>query len=182
MNTKVAYIIAEGKFDAELIKQLLPDLTDQFQSIGVLTAPNYSSALSIAQSVLLQTKRPALLIIDADTTDEIRIREKRTFIEQYVRINGMTCDVAFAVPVLEVLFFADKSALETALGKSISDDVWALARLSPKQGIELLVGKSREIAVAQLLENKPLRQKIAQTPLVSEINTFIQAALQPVSV
>jgi 5S rRNA maturation endonuclease (ribonuclease M5) len=178
MNTKVAYIIAEGKFDAELIKQLL---SDQSPNIGVLAAPNYSSALSIAESVLLQTKRPVLLIIDSDTTDEIRIREKRTFIEQYVRINGMTCQVAFAVPALEVLFFADKSAFEEALGKSISDDVWTLARLSPKQGIELLVGKSREIAVGQLLENKSLRQKIAQTPLVKEINTFIQEALQPVS-
>lgn len=105
MSVKTAYIITEGKFDAAFIKQLLPDLTEQPEKIDILAAPGYSSALSIAESVLVQTQRPVLLVIDADTTDEIRIREKRTFIEQYVRINGMTCRVAFAVPALEVLFF-----------------------------------------------------------------------------
>lgn len=182
MSTKAAYIITEGKFDAEFIKWILPDLTERPETIDILAAPGYSSALSIAESVLVQTHRPVLLVIDADTTDELRIREKRTFIEQYVRVNGMTCQVAFAVPMLEVLFFADKGALESALGKRIADDVWTLAKLSPKTGIELLTGKSRELARRQLLDNDQLRQKIEQAPLINEIRDFIQVAQQPVSV
>lgn len=182
MNTEAAYIITEGKLDAELIKAILPGLTENPEKIAILAAPGYSAALSIAESVLIQTQRPVLLVIDADTIDELRIREKKTFIQQYVRINGMTCQVAFAVPSLEILFFADKSVLENALEKTIPDDVWTLARLSPKQALELLTGKPTEMVIRQLLANDKVRQKMGQTPLANEINVFIQAAQQPVSV
>ena len=179
MNSKAAYIITEGKFDSDLIKRLLPDLTDHPENIGVLTAHGYSSALSIVQSVLLETQRPVLLIVDAD---KMRIREKKAFIEQYVKINGLTCQIIVAEPELEILFFANKDVLERALQKPISDEVWTLAELSPRRGIELLTGQSRELASRQLLENEGVRQRIEQTSLVNEIRSFIQAAQQPVSV
>ncbi len=181
MSLKSAYIITEGKFDAELVKGLLPDLTGQPDEIDVLAAPGYSAALSIAESVLFQTQRPALLLVDADTDDEMRIREKKTFIEQYVRVNGMTCQVILAVPTMEVVFFADKSVMEVAIGKSIEDDLWTLAKLSPKKGLELLTGKSREQAAKQLMGNDLVRRQMAQTPLMNEVSSFVQQVKQPVS-
>lgn len=182
MNGKAAYIITEGKLDTELIKRLLPDLTRHPETIGVLTAHGYSSALSIAQSVLLETQRPVLLLADAETTDELRIREKKAFIEQYVKINGLTCQVVLAEPTLEIVFFADKSAFEEVIHKPINDEVWTLAKLSPKQGIELLTEKKRELVTRYLLENSSFRKAVERTPLLNEIKLFIQAAQQPVAI
>ncbi len=169
------YIITEGEFDSALLSQILPDITEQPQSVSVIAASGYSSALAIARSVLLQTGQPALLLIDADTNDPSRIKEKRDFIEEYVRINGLSCKVILAVPELEILFFDNKGALENALQKTISDEFWQLAQSAPRRALEELAG-DRQKAANRLLNNPQFRDQIEQTPIINEIRSFLQAA------
>lgn len=169
------YIITEGEFDSALLKQILPDITTHNQAVGVIAARGYSSALAIARSVLLQTGQPALLLIDADTNDLSRIKEKQSFIEDYVRINGLSCKVILAVPELEILFFDNKGALEDVLQKEISEDYWNLALLSPRKALEELTGDSRE-AANRLLSDRRFKDQVERTPIINEIKSFLLAA------
>lgn len=169
------YIITEGEFDSALLNQILPDITERPKSVSIIAARGYSSALAIARSVLLQTGQPALLLMDADTNDPSRVKEKQSFIEEYVKINGLSCKVILAVPELEILFFDNKGALENALQLTISDDYWHLAQLAPKRALEELAGDPRE-AANRLLSDRQFRSQIEQTPIINEIRSFLQAA------
>lgn len=175
MNT--AYIVTEGQLDSALISQLLPDLTDKPESVKVITGQGYSSALALAQSVLFQTGQPALLLVDADTNDLRRVKEKQEFIEEYIKVGTASkFKVLLAVPTLEAIFFEDKTrdALESVIGKSISDEVWELAKLSPKQALSIITGRP-DTSFAQLLTNETLRQRVEDTSLIKEIRHFIGA-------
>jgi hypothetical protein len=171
-----AYIITEGPTDTAYLKTFFPDTAGKSESITFLTSFGYSSALSMAQSVPVKTDKPALLILDADTNNPIRVEEKRDFVEQYVHTtNPDQVKVLLAVPSLEIIFFANKSALELALNKTISDDVWELAKFSPAQALTLLTGKQKNQFI-DLLSNELLRQQIAQTPLIQQIKQFVAAS------
>jgi hypothetical protein len=172
----LANIITEGENDATMLRQLLPDLTSTPDAFRIIVGGGYSSALAAAHTILTTTNKPALLVIDADTTDSRMAYERKRFVEEYV--NGTAhaiCTVIVAIPTLEVLFFADKATLEEALGKKISDDLWELAQLSPKKALDLITG-DYQITFRKLLVNKNIRLSIGKTPIMNEIRTFLQAA------
>lgn len=175
MNYK-AVIVTEGAFDAQLVQSLLPDLIERPDEVRVLSGSGYSSALATTHTVLYQTSKPTLLLLDADTNDAYRASERRQFAEDYVtRDPAIPFKVVVAVPTLDVLFFSDKSALSEALGRPISDEVWQLAQSNPKQALSMLAGDMKE-HIPRLLDNPRMREKMGQNALMREIQHFIQAA------
>lgn len=171
-----AYIVTEGATDTAYIQKLLPAFVQQPDDIQLVTGTGYSSALSIAQSVPAKTDKPALLVLDADTNNPLRVKEKQEFVEQYIHITNLTqVSVLLAVPSIEIIFFSDKLALEAALGKTISDDVWELAKFSPAQALNLLTGNEKRQFI-NLLGNQLLRNQVEKTPLMQAIKQFVTAS------
>lgn len=80
---KKAYVITEGPFDAEILKQLLS--AKVLRDTEFVVAHGRYGAQSVARTLLATRHIPVALVVDADTTDEARIAEQKDFLEELLR-------------------------------------------------------------------------------------------------
>ncbi|MBO9195041.1 hypothetical protein J5277_13100 [Rhizobium sp. 16-449-1b] len=76
------YIVVEGKLDAELIDQFIPD--GMVETVGIAIAGGKSAALPLANSIALAQRVPVALVVDADTEEDDRIREQELDFQDFV--------------------------------------------------------------------------------------------------
>lgn len=141
----ITYILAEGSFNAQLIKTVLPAnlLTD----VGVVSANGVSAVESLARSLVVRRRVPVVIVFDADSVVAELVEQRRKDIEEIVEIVSINTPVKVvpAVPQIEIIFFQDVSLLSHLLGFTPSKDILDLAVSQPREALEQLIYQSELI-------------------------------------
>ncbi|ABA23860.1 hypothetical protein Ava_4261 [Trichormus variabilis ATCC 29413] len=178
----LAYIIAEGYRDIEILQKLLPkNLT---QDIQFIAGESSYRARSLASSLLATRNTPVALVLDADTDNESQILERHDLINYTLNqaSPGIPYQIFFAVPEIEIIFLQDKSLIEKIAQRQFNDLEWQLAQSKPKEFLEILFGKGEQIN--KIIFDHITEEEIKilqQHPLIQAIMAFI-ASLIPSSV
>lgn len=176
-----AYLVTEGESDAKLLHVLLAD--EVRQGLRVVLGGGRSGAISLARSLNSARQVPVALVVDADTTNEGRVREERMTIGDLLRMgsSGAPIDVFLAVPELEVLLFSDRLLLTRILGREVPHDDWIAGRFEPKKALGRILaadmGPGVMSRVAANLSETEAAQ-LADHPLIREIRAFFAEAMQ----
>ncbi len=155
----MTYIITERDFDVELLKRVLPP--DVLQNVKIVSGGSYSSALSLASSLLSSPDKYVVLVLNAESNDDIQVLDRYYFLRDYMRMGA--ADERFRIflfkPEIEHIFFEEKSIVEEITGRKLSDLELELAELQPRMGLSKLSGMSaRELSNGALLNR--LSEKI----------------------
>jgi hypothetical protein len=142
-----AYVVTEGKIDAKILKRCLPEgLTKE---VYITIGEGWSSAMSLAGSILVVKRRPVALVVDADSEDETAIEERRDFARSFLRRASVDVpfEVFLAVPEFEAILFQNKSVVSHLLARPISDGEFEAAKHRPKKWLTTAgVGYPKEMA------------------------------------
>lgn len=132
LNSSVQkFVVTEGRTDSLLLERVLGYL----KQVEIKTGSGYSSALSIASTILIYHEKPVLLMVDADSNEQTEIEERKRFVHNYLEttIPGAVFKVIFVKPELEAIFFQDASVAEHLLNRPLTQAELESARLHPKQ-------------------------------------------------
>jgi hypothetical protein len=126
---KKPVIIVEGLGDELILKKLLPAKT--VQDITFNVAGGASRAVSIART-LPALGHPVVLVLDAETTNDFQVAERRETLEHLLRTGsaGLPCLLLLQVPSIETLLAPDRGILEKHT-RPLSDLEWQFARAQP---------------------------------------------------
>ncbi len=131
-------IITEGAFDCKLLTMVLP--MDLLINTRIRNAGGYSSALSLARTFLeedFEKEKFVFLVVDADTTDQLKIKEKQAFINNYIG-NFENFSLTVFEPQIEVLLFESKALIEKVSNRSISNYDVSLGKYNPSEAFKHL--------------------------------------------
>jgi len=103
MNNPLVYIVVEGSDDASILRRILP--TAVKAKCGFVVAKGRSAAISDARTLLVLSKEPVALVVDADTTDNFEVEKQEATLREllYSASAGIKCDVFLAVPSLTAI-------------------------------------------------------------------------------
>ncbi len=128
-----AYVVTEGAVDTAILKRCLPKelLRDTYITAGW----GWSSAMSLAGSILSVKARPVALVVDSDSEDESAIEERRAFTRSFLRRTSVRVpfEVFLAVPEIEAVLFQSHSLIRRLVGRDIPGGEFEMARLRPKK-------------------------------------------------
>lgn len=174
-ENKKIFVVTEGKFDAELLKKLLPEnkLKNNFE---ILPADGFSSALSKVKSILSQNKGSVVFLLDTDSTDKEKIEEKKDFVDEYVssRYYKDFLKTVWAEPELEIIFFDKKNLLEDQLHRPIAEETWELAKISPRTSLERIFKLDRKQLLNLVDNNSNIRNNLKENKIIREILEFAE--------
>ena len=170
-------IVTEGKYDKKLLEKVLPDYITSKTIID--NGAGFSSALSLASSYYIRGDNKILVIIDSDTNDKEKLREKKDSSEKFLDrfSDSSKIKLVLSVPELEVLFFTDKGFIEKYFNAHLSDTEYELYKRDPKYAFEKLSNGKRFIDVRnELLENidTELKNKMINEKPIQEIIEYFQ--------
>jgi|GEM_PF-5172516 5S rRNA maturation endonuclease (ribonuclease M5) len=151
------YIVVEGAREAVLIRQLLrPDFDESSQHFKIVVGGGYSSSESLTRSLLIERRKPVILIVDADSTDsETRQQFLESSIGHYV--DRRLWKVFVVTPTLESLLFSDKVLLETLVGQSVSEITLIQGQYEPLPTLKRLLPDAENLEIfTERLENTDL--------------------------
>lgn len=172
-----AYVVAEGKFDAEFLERILPRA--RMPEFHVSSAGGKSAAISLAKSILASRGIPVAVVLDADTLDPQNVAEQERVYYDLLRAASRKVPfrVFFAVPALEGILFSDPASLSHMLGKQVSPSALHEAEFRPRQVLQHLLGKAGNGAWELELMNRiqPAEAgNLAKHPLMRELTEFIR--------
>jgi len=177
---KKAYVITEGRSDAEILKRLLPE--DILKSVEVLAGAGRYSAQSLARSILAVKRLPVALVLDADTRDDSSIQEQKDFLQESLAqaSSGAPFEIFLAVPSLEVLFFERPAFIESLSQHSYSQSEWDMAKFSPGAFLSKSLGDDFNEAIVKLLDNldEQTIETIRKNLLVKALTEFLSSAIE----
>jgi hypothetical protein len=167
------YVVVEGKSDVELLKRVLGDEVSS-RSAQITDGGGRSGAASLATSILAVRRRPVVLVLDADTTEESLVAEQRAYHEYRFRMAGGAREarVVMAVPTLEICLFQAPSVLSNALAIQLGEEQRIKAEYVPSKVLAELVPQGSHghplTSVASRLKPDHVRE-LRGTPLIQEI-------------
>lgn len=149
----IAYIIAEGASDVELLRRLLPA---KFSGdVELLDGQGFDGVKSLARSIAAARRKPVAVVVDAATTDPELIKARRQSLQEVVGSAASTVPVGviMAVPGLESIFFENPSVLSRLYPNAAGDArLLEMARLNTRQALQSLdTGMSFEDIRRQLI-------------------------------
>jgi hypothetical protein len=119
-------------------------------------------------------------VVDADSDDELAIRERRSFLEYYVRQGaaGTPFRVFTAVPEIEAVFFEDQAFVEQITRQQFSDKDWDLAKRHPKECLTRAVPEAA-LASGAMLDSLLGRtiHAMQQHPLLRDLTEFLSSVV-----
>ena len=71
---KAAYIVVEGKQNANLLRQMLP--VNFLPDIEIIGMSSWYAAFSLASTIMSERSRPVILIVNAQSNDSGQIQER----------------------------------------------------------------------------------------------------------
>ncbi len=177
-----AYVVTEGESDAKFLSVLLAD--EVREGLRVVQGGGRSGAISFARSLNSARQVPVALVLDADTTNEGRLREERVTVSDLLHMgaSGAPIRAFLAVPELEVLFFSDRQLLARILGREIPHDDWIAGRFEPKRALgRMLADEMGPGVMSRIVANLTEAdvEQLADHPLIRDIRGFLAEALQP---
>jgi hypothetical protein len=171
-------IVTEGKTDSLLLERVLTG----FDNLKIKTGSGYSSALSLASSILIYHKQPVLLLLDADSNEPTEVADRYEFVRTYLKrsIPGAVFKVILFEPELEKIFFEDATVTEHLIGRPLAATELQSAQLHPKRFLqEAKVGNGPEL-IAKLQSDDI--ERLNQLGVFKEIKSFLQFAPKEVLV
>ena len=100
---KAAYIVVEGKQNADLLRQMLPVnfLTD----IEIIGMSSWYAAFSLASTIMSERSRPVILIVNALSDDSTHIQERIQNLESLMlpASSSAPYKAMVAVPSIEAI-------------------------------------------------------------------------------
>lgn len=169
-----SYTITESKFDKEILENLLPKQI--VQNTEFVAASGKYGAQSLASTILAIKLLPVALVINANTEDELRIREQADLLYQLLRQSspGIPFEVFIAVPELSAVFLENRSLIEKISERSLTDVEWQFAKSRPKEFLESVLGKCPECLhkIFTSLSDENLHT-LQQHPLVKGLTSFL---------
>jgi hypothetical protein len=163
-------VITEGKSSEEILRSILRIIAPNAESV-FYTRDGFSSVLSTASSLVGQPDSKILMVVDADSSELNKKKEREDFVRLFVGKDTNDFKLIVLSPEIEILFFGDKASLQEALNKEISPEVWALAQANPKKALQVLSGNT-----SQLLNNNAMIRSILNMPAVKDLSNFAQSA------
>lgn len=144
------FIVTEGNRESLLLSKLF----SSFENIKIKAGTGYSSALSLARTILSYHKKPVLLLLDAESQDQTDIAERYSFVNSYLGMStpGAVFKIILFQPELETVFF-DAKVAEHLIGRPLTESELQLARLHPKQVLQEAVSGNDEEVIPVLVEN-----------------------------
>lgn len=174
-----AVIITEGRTDQLLLERLLESLALPKQQYQVMAAAGQSSAESLARTYLADSDFPVALVLDADTTEEERVREQELILNESLRSVGPSRPflVLLAKPEVAECLFEDRATAEALFGKALTDEQWTRAQFQPyRVARELVYGPNvKTWSPSELIQslNASALARVAQSPLIARLRDFI---------
>ncbi|NET33282.1 MAG: hypothetical protein F6K19_14885 [Cyanothece sp. SIO1E1] len=172
-----AYLVLEGPSDIHLLQCILPQ--GEVENVCFVDGKGKYGAESLARSLAATRDVPVALLIDADTSDETLIAQKRQDLTYLIRqiSAGAPFRILLAVPTIETIFFADRKLLEQLLERQLTDLEWQLGQRQPRELLETVAGANFvEGTLARL--SKEQIESLRQHPLVEELMAFLMADMQ----
>jgi hypothetical protein len=163
-------IVTEGKTDGLLLSKIFSGV----ENIKIKAGTGYSSALTLAKTILAFQKKPVLLLLDADSNDQTDIAERHDFVQSYLNMAtpGAVFKIVLFQPELETIFFEDASVAEHLMGRPLTENELKSARLRPKQVLQTaMTGKDLDF-IAKL--NSDDISRLNQLAIFQEIKSFLQ--------
>ena len=100
---KAAYIVVEGKQNADLLRQMLPVnfLTD----IEIIGMSSWYAAISLASTIMSERSRPVILIVNALSNNSTHIQERIQNLESLMlpASSSAPYKAMVAVPSIEAI-------------------------------------------------------------------------------
>jgi hypothetical protein len=95
------YIVVEGKSDAAALKRFLPPAIKA--KCRFIVGKGRSSAISDARTLLVLSKEPVALVVDADTNDPSQLKKQKTTLRQLLQsaAAGINCEAFLAIPTMD---------------------------------------------------------------------------------
>ena len=168
------YVLAEGQTGIAILQRLLQRRVDT--NVEFVSGGGKSSAISLAQSLLVARLQPVAVVMDADSVDIERVREQETIYYDLLkaRAMGVPFRVLLAVPAIEFLFFESPGVLKD-LGIKVTERDSIDAKYRPKQALDRLL-RQTGTPPHQFIERLPdsAIERLSELPLVKELTEFVQ--------
>jgi hypothetical protein len=165
------YVVAEGPSDCRLIERLLEaaDVEDR----RVLSRGGRSAAISLATSLRVMTSDPVVLVLDADTMDDARIREQERIVSDLLERGGPGAEfkVVFVKPEIEAVYFSAPEWLEQVLGRELSEADLARAEGQPRRVLDQFRNGLAEDALPDRLDDEAV-SKLSRHPAMADLIEF----------
>ena len=116
------YLIVEGEFDKLLLSKILPEhVIDRAQFV---VGNGFSSAISLAKSMIFQVEQNLYLFLDTDTDDENKIYDKKKDLMNIFINNNYRNKINFIYikPEIEILIIENKEVLNEIFNYKYTDD------------------------------------------------------------
>jgi hypothetical protein len=166
-------VITVGESDCVLLQNLLRETGNETRFIA---AGGWSSADSLARSVLADGYYDVALVVDADTNDEFLASERKRFLQDSLTQIGSSSKwkVFVVIPDIDVLLFSHKNILEAVVGTTVSETYWLEGKYNTRKVLEsLLKGRSRSNVYRQQLPSIDLSPP-KELPIVKDIAQFLE--------
>jgi hypothetical protein len=159
-------IVTEGEKDTQILKAILPD--NVIENLDFITSSGYSSALSIARTLLINGNQKIALVIDSDEIEESALADKEDFINSYMqKVRSSNYKIFMFNPSIESFITNDKSILQDLMGKKLTELEWYKIKSEPKHRISYsdlthsLLNKKNKTLRTKLIAEKPLKELVA---------------------
>jgi hypothetical protein len=177
---KAPIVIVESETSKLILARFLPERPG---GLEYAVANGRGSAQSLAGSVLSTGVRPVALVVDADSTDEARVAERREMIGYSLREASGGCPyrLVLAIPAMEIVLVQDEDMLAglTGVPEALPFEL-DYAKQDPRQYLRerVCAGADYPSCLARVLNNLPedLVQRAGSHPVVKEVGDFVRSA------
>jgi hypothetical protein len=170
-------IVTASESDALLLGSLL-DISESQMDSRFVAMSNFSSADSMARTILLHGEQDVALVVDAGAVDPSRIRERERFLQQSLgEVAVYSQWKAFLIkPETDALLFENREVVEELTGEKVDDVTLMKGHYEPRAVLDdLLHGKSRLDAYKERLPQLDLTP-LRNLPVIQELKQFVDGA------
>jgi len=171
------FVVVDNAPAARIVERILAD-----PHARVVNARVRSSAMMRASGILQDEGAPTVLLLDSDSLEERAIVEEQLETGGYLRRGsaGHPNRLVLAIPQVEAVLFSDRTGLEKALGRELSEDEAFEARFRPRAVFHRILGdqsdvQERAVEVIGRIDDVSLRRMAAHA-VIREIQGFVEDA------
>ncbi|GEM_PF-6110377 len=165
-------IVAEGEFDADVLKILLQNYESNFV---IDAASGFSSALSTIRTVLSLSKNKIIAFLDSDSCDENKISERKEFVNFYVgtHLHRDKLKIVWAIPEFEIIFLNNQKFLKKFFNQ-VPENVMDVWKNIPKQFFLKYIGHNFKSDLLEKLfkSDEEIKKEFLNDNLIKEIINF----------
>ncbi|EKV00487.1 hypothetical protein Lepto7375DRAFT_2603 [Leptolyngbya sp. PCC 7375] len=175
-----AYIVVEGPHHIKILRALIEPAL--LQDVTFVDGEDKYNADPLARTLLSERQIPTVLVVDADTNNEIAIESYQQDLEflSHTATVHTPYKILQAVPTIETVFLQDRTLVEECIGRPLSPLEWQLGQKQPRdllaqypKGVQAFI----EHTLHNLTEQK--LQTLRQHPLIQEITGFLATQVHP---